>query len=426
MFNNPSSDENLHPDLGEKNIEDGMQDVEIKKLNRLETPLRLEPETATFEGVKNLAQQRLHLKESTIEHNLRYLKHAELHSYLPLNLREPTYENFVRHLDYRIQIEKLSIYAEHHLWKAMKMYLRCIGEKPWDYKPRPKPKSKKRILPFPEIAREFWHYRYHQTRVVRKLYQYMFFFGYFVAPRVPSELALLKTTDIIFNRNGTAILTITEQKKNYSERTIILPKEIATDPRHKSLKNWLTSWRPKIATKQSGDYLFIQPNGNPWDIRYLGHMLSYYGKMVWPHFHPYDMRHWGAVARLIEQKEKTGTFDIYPVMNWLGHEKPETTMSYVKYAEQYYDQAQYSWLKRVLKCPKSATEESALKPRKTPKGAVLGDSTGETHNGLGEIYSFQQEGYFRTNCHFSPLSVFQPISLNSFLFSFEGVGIWAS
>jgi len=418
MFNNIPTDDKLPPIAGEKKIEVGMQDVDINRYNRLETPLKLEPETATFESVKNLSQQRLHLKESTIEHNLRYLKHAELHPYMPLNLREPTYENFVRHLDYRIQIEKLSIYAEHHLWKAMKMYLRCIGEKPWDYKPRPKPKSKKRILPFPEIAREFWHYRYDQRRKVRKLYQYMFFTGYFVALRIPSELALLKTTDIIFNRNGTAILTITEQKKNNSERTIILPKEIATDPRHKSLKNWLTSWRPKIATENSGDYLFIQPNGNPWNIRYLGHMLSYQGKKVWPYFHPYDMRHWGAVARLIEQKETTGTFDIYPVMNWLGHEKPETTMSYVKYAEQYYDQAQYSWLKRVLKCPKSATEESTLKPRNTLKMAVLGDSTGEAHSGLGEIYFSQQKGKLRTKSHLRPMSVFQPIS---FFFSFDNV-----
>lgn len=386
--------------------------VETKNIFRLETPIKADPKTTTFEEIKTIANMRLHLKNSTIEHNLRYLKHAELHPYLPLKLTKPDYINFIRHLDYRIQLENFSINAEHHLWKAMKMYLRCIGQKPWDYKPRPKPKSSKRILPFPEIVREFWHYRYSTNRITRKLYQYMFFHGYMIGLRTPSELASLQTNDIIFNRNGTAILTITEHKKNQSQRTIILPYELATDPRHKSLKVWLNSWRPKIANSLSGDYLFLQRDGKPWTVRHLGHKLSILGKQVWKHYHPYDMRHWNAIAQLIEQKETTGTYDIYPVMNWLGHEKPGTTMSYVKHAEQYYNQASYSWLRRVLKHPKKM-EDSTLKPRTPTKRAVSVFPTGETENGLGEIYFNQQKDKQRTNTLKTLLSVF-PSTIFSF------------
>lgn len=70
-------------------------------------------------------------------------------------------------------------------------------------------------------------------------------------------------------------------------------------------------------------------------------------------------------------------------MNWLGHEKPETTMTYVKHAEQYYQQSQYSWLKRVLKMHKH--EDSTLKRTNTQKRAVSVFPTGETQSGPGEI-----------------------------------------
>lgn len=406
MHINPSPHENINPDNPDQELGDGMQDVIKNYIKRLETPLKADSETTTFEEIKHISKDIYHLSDNTVDHNLRYLKHAELHNVIPLDLRQPNQENFMYHMLYRIKYEGFSVYAEHHLWKAVKMYLRCLGIQPWDYKPRPKPKSRKRILPFPEIAREFWHYKYSKNRITRKLYQYMFFFGFMLGVRIPSELAILKTSDIIFNRNGTAILTITEPKKQQSQRTVILPFELATDPRHKSLKVWMNSWRSKIANEQSEDYLFLQSDGKPWTVRHLGHKLSVNGKLVWKHFHPYDMRHWNAVAHLIEQKVNTGTFDIYPVMNWLGHEKPSTTMMYVKFAEQYYQQAQYSWLKRALKMPKH--EDSTLTQKRTPpqKRAVFVFSTGETENGPGEPYCGQQKGKKRTNTEKWPLSVF--------------------
>ena len=419
MFNNLTPDVSI-PQHGEENRKGvGLKNVELQKYLRLETPLKADPKKTNFEEIKNIAHNIYHLQHSTIDHNLRYLRHAELHQTIPLDLRVPNQENFMYHIYYRIKYENLTVYAEHHLWKAMKMYLRCIGQKPWDYKPRPKPKSRKRILPFPEIAREFWHYRYSTNRPTRKLYQYMFFHGYMLGLRMPSEMASLRTSDIIFNRNGTAILTITEHKKNDSQRTLILPYELATDPRHKSLQVWINSWRTKIANNQSDDYLFLQRDGKPWTVRHLGHKLSIMGKQVWEHFHPYDMRHWNAIAHLIEEKINTGTYDIYPVMNWLGHEKPETTMTYVKHAEQYYQQAQYSWIKRVLKMPKHLHEDSTLKRTTPQKRAVFVIPTGETESGLGEAYITQQKEKQRTNALKKLLSVF-PSTFFSF-YNIKGV-----
>ncbi len=87
------------------------------------------------------------------------------------------------------------------------------------------------------------------------------------------------------------------------------------------------------------------------------------------------MRHWCAVSRLIEQKVNTDNFDVIPVKNWLGHEKIQTTMNYIQYAEQYYKQAPYDWVKRVLKFHEQAEEENTLKPTNSQNTLV---STGNS------------------------------------------------
>lgn len=357
-------------------------DVILQNINRLKCPITLNPNKTGFYDVALHALLRQRLGSSTIEKHLRYARFMENHP-VPVDFRNLTIENFTQHMDYREQIENATPNALIHEWKAMKMFLRAYGLPIWDYKPPTPPKSNRKILPFPELVREFWHYKYHSNRYIRKLYQYMFFISYNIGIRVPSELAILKISDIIFNRNGTAILTITEPKKCNSERSIILPYELATDPRHKSMKNWLNSWRPLVANANSGDYLFLQLNGRPFSVRHLGHKLSEQGKRVWSYFHPYVMRHWCAVAKLIEQKVNIKSFDCIPVKNWLGHEAIQTTMNYVRYAEQYYTQAPYNWLKRVLKHPRM--EESTLNPTKAPKTSVSGGTPPGSRSGPEEI-----------------------------------------
>jgi integrase len=77
--------------------------------------------------------------------------------------------------------------------------------------------------------------------------------------------------------------------------------------------------------------------------------MSKYGKQIWSHFRPYDMRHWCAVARLIRTKIESKYFDTYQVKNWLGHDKQGTTEDYIRYAEQYYRQHPVDWISYAIR-----------------------------------------------------------------------------
>ncbi len=142
---------------------------------------------------------------------------------------------------------------------------------------------------------------------------------------------------------------ITQPKLNNLDRIIIPEKPFFTSRRHKSPKNWIDYWRPKVENQYSGNHLYLKPNGKPFTVRYLGKKLSKHGKKVWKYFSPYDMRHWCAVARLIKTKVETGNFDVYTVRNFLGHETISSTQKYIRNAEQYYQQLPEDWISLVLK-----------------------------------------------------------------------------
>ncbi|MCK5030080.1 MAG: hypothetical protein KAR64_01300 [Thermoplasmatales archaeon] len=118
--------------------------------------------------------------------------------------------------------------------------------------------------------------------------------------------------------------------------TTIPEKAILNSKVHKSLKNWIDHWRPKVATHLSEDALFLHSSGKAFTVRHLGHNLSKYGKKIWNNYHPYTMRHWCAVARLAKSKNETGNFDCFHLKNCLGHERMATTEGYIKHAEKYY------------------------------------------------------------------------------------------
>jgi len=323
-------------------------DVILKNINRCDCPIYLNSQTATFYDVAAHAQLRQRLQIGTIEKHLRYARFMETHP-VSVDFRKPSYENFLRHMDYREQIEHATPCALEHEWKAMQMFLRAYGIPKWDYKPPSKPQSHKRILPYPETVHKFFTYKYATSKYENALYQYLFFFGFLVGVRIPSEIIELKVSDVKFETKQRGYLVITETKKHRSQRTIIPEKAILYSKVHKSLKNWIDHWRPRVANQYSGDALFLQPDGRPFTVRHLGHKLSYHGKKVWKDFAPYDMRHWCAVARLIKTKYETKNFDCYQVKNWLGHERMATTEGYIRYAEQYYRELPVDWISCALK-----------------------------------------------------------------------------
>jgi integrase len=254
-------------------------------------------------------------------------------------------------MDYREQIENATPCSLEHEWRAMQMFLRAYAMKAsdWPYKTPSRPKSHMRVLPYPETVHQFFNYRYSKNKYETALYQYMFFFGFLVGVRAPSEIINMKVSDVHFESRNRGYIVITETKKHNNKRTVIPEKAILNSPVHKSLKNWIEHWRPKVANKTSGDALFLQPSGKPFTVRHLGHKLSKQGKKIWPQFKPYDMRHWCATARLIKSKVETGSYDCFSVKNWCGHEKMSSTESYIKHAEKYYRDFPIDWISCALK-----------------------------------------------------------------------------
>ncbi|RLF55784.1 MAG: hypothetical protein DRN27_10285 [Thermoplasmata archaeon] len=402
-----------------------MQNLNLETITRLKEPdmplldpVILDPTTCTLDDVVMHGITEQDLSNNTAKKRKAYLKFMENHEY-PVDLRNPNKLNFSRHLRYRQFYEDppASPDAIRHEKLAMNMLLEAYGIETWKMRMPKCRRNSKRVIPLPEIAREFWHFKYDKKRVIRKLYQYMMFQGFMIGLRCPSELANLKTTDIIFNKDGTAIITITESKKRNSQRTLVLPRFIASDPYHKSLNNWIRSWRPKLETDQSDDFLFLNPvNGKPWTHANLGRQLRKKGKMVWEHYTPYCMRHWSCVARLIDEYSRNGHWNIFTVKNWHGHEKVRSTEQYVKYAEQYYNIASYRWIQRALKRPKKTGGKHvdlAITGTRSKNHATR-FSNRSNDKWARPRQNILLEGKKRVECQISHLLVFSPRSFFSF------------
>ncbi len=313
-------------------------------------PTTYDSQTITNADLATHMRTEQYLSDTTIQKTQRYLHFIETHKGYPVDLRNnPSEIEIIRHIRYRLYYENppATIDACRHELLALNRYLRAIGRPPVHYKLPPKPKHQHTLIPLPDTVKEFWHYQYDKRRPIRKLYQYMMYHGFLIGMRAPSEIANLRDYDIHFNHDGTATITITETKKHGSKRTLLLPVELATDPRFKSLRNWFNSWRPRIA-KENCDALFPTIKGNDWNTNYLGNRLSYNGKKVWPYYHPYTMRHWSATARMIQTKIQTGAWDTYSVQCWHGHETIGSTEKYIRTAMQYIQTAPYDWIHRSL------------------------------------------------------------------------------
>lgn len=351
----------------------------INKINRFDCPTKLSPKDSTFLDVGIWAYFQKRLSISTIEKRLRYARFMENHE-VSVNFRNPTYENFRQHMDYREEIEKATPHALNHEWKTMRMFLEAYNIPIWPYKPPYAPKPAQRILPFPDTVKQFFNYKYSKNEYENTLYQYIFYQCFMIGWRTPSEICEMKTSDVIIDSNGRGTVTITETKKHKDRRVILPEKHILSSRSHKSLKNWIDVWRPKVENRYSDDALFLWPNGRPVTVRKLGQKLSDYGKKIWPHFRPYDTRHWCAISRLIETKEQTGHYDPYSVKNWLGHTNIKVTETYIHYAEMYYKQCPKSWIHYALRSHKNVSgkhkekEEFAkigqLFPQFSPVGQV--------------------------------------------------------
>jgi len=324
----------------------------IKKLHRFNCPITLKPEDSSFLDVAVWSYFQKRLSLSTIEKRLRYARFME-HHLMPVDFKNPNYENFRRHMDYREEIEQASPHALKHEWKTMRMFLEAFGIPIWPYKPPYAPENGQRLLPFPDTVKKFFSHKHSEDSYENALYQYLFYHSFMIGWRVPSEICEMTIDDVIIDSQGRGSITITETKKHRQKRTILPEKHVLCSLSHKSLKNWIDKWRPKVENQYSENALYLWPSGKPVTVGKLGYKLGHCGRKLCDHFRPYDMRHWCAVSRLIETKIQTGHFEPYTVKNWLGHTDIKVTENYIHYAEMYYNQYPKSWIHSAIRSHKS-------------------------------------------------------------------------
>lgn len=137
------------------------------------------------------------------------------------------------------------------------------------------------ISPFPDVVNKFFYYEYSKDTYENTLYQYLFFHSFMIGWRVPSEIIEMTVDDVIIDSSGRGCITITETKKHRQKRTILPEKSILSSRVHKSFKNWIDKWRPKVENQYSGNALYLQPSGKPFEINHFRGKLSRFGKKIW-------------------------------------------------------------------------------------------------------------------------------------------------
>jgi len=331
-------------DMGEYGYVKQNLDVEKLKNPYIIDPTQYQTQEELFNAIKHWWIFKYRKSEGTIKDRLRYAKKMAEHKVFPINWKELNPNQIIAYLEYKEYEEYKNERGKHQIlneWKTIKTFAKAYGidASLWGYIPPSPPKPKVKIIPLPNTTYQMIQHKYSKNLYKNALVQYILAHGFLIGWR-PSELVIQKVSDV-FLEDGYVI--ITESKKNQQPRQVFPETDMMTNLRRKSMKNWIDHWRLKVENQYSGDYLYLQANGKPFTKNYLRKFLCKQVKPVWKYYHPYIMRHWCAIARLIKSKVDTKKWDIWDVKEWLGHDKVATTEDYVRYAKQYYRNASYDW-----------------------------------------------------------------------------------
>lgn len=397
MFNNIPNNDKLTPTTGEHNLERGMQLCEQNQYlkvgkkhidnSKLLFPIhtdfeKYETHEELYQAIKNWWINTKNRAESTIKTRIKAMRYCQRHPIYPVDWfhfdQEP--EQILNLLLYLSNVEykqkatqtgnyNYGINHIHNLWKTVKTVAEAKGVDInwWGWTPPSKPENKVKTIPRPIIVNQLIHHRYSYDPVTNSLIKTILTLGFNSGLR-PEEIIILQTKNVDFD---TCSLILIEQKKRYRNRQIRLDPAVMYNPNQSSMYNWINIWRPRIKTKDN-NYLFIQTNGKPFPNEdCLRTFLAKRVKQLWKPFSPKKMRDWNAIARLIRTKEKTGKWDIRTVTKALGHKQQSTTEGYVEFAELYYQNDTYDWLRSVLRHQKcmmqenrSSHKEKTIKPEK--------------------------------------------------------------
>jgi integrase len=323
----------LIPPAGEM-MEALRQKLEYYK--RTDVPLFLNPESWTFLDLALHAKYRQYLNESTIEKHLRYLGFMERHA-CPVDLRHPTPENFLRHVDYRQDVDNPpgTPNALKHEKRALLMLLRATKQFTDDWEgyiktPPVHDDDGNDFIPLPGVVNKLYHATYSNNTYENILLQTVVFVGFNFGMRPPSEICNLNLEDVVIYEDGTGYIVIHEKKKHNKKRfyypwdKVVLSSKIYRTP-----KNYLGTWRQKAVNEHSGNALFLQPNGHRITENYLEANLSPVFKAITKERN----------AKLYTMRKTFGTYlydqtkDIHLVANRLGHKNLDSVMKYVHQSE---------------------------------------------------------------------------------------------
>lgn len=410
------------PTVGGKDMVN--QSYEVVNHFESENPRIIDPSKySSFDELCNAIKyhwvRRLRNEEETIVNRLRRARSISQHSIYPVDFLHLTADQAIAFLDYRELEEKASPVAIKNDWKVIKTFTRAYGidASTWNYRPPRTPQAKIKIIPLPNTVYSLIHQRYSSDSYINALFQYVMLFSFIIGMRIPSEIINMKVGDIFLDDG---YIIIRELKKYGQPRQVFPEPELMTWATRKSFKNWIDIWRPKVENQYSKDYLFLKPNGEPWDKNYFRVKLGKLGRQVWPSYHPYISRSWCAIARLIKSKIEKDIFDVYEVEQWLGHDRIKTTEGYIQFAHRYYKIAPFDWIQSILKFDKNlrcfVEGDNGRNPKEAEIRALLNENPPGDVNIPRQIrHSFLLLKKSKES-DFWPLTVFQVHSLNPFFY----------
>jgi len=319
-----------------------------------------ETQEELFKGIRDWWVNTKNRAEKTIKTRIGAARFTANHVLYPVNWftfdQEP--EQIINLLLYLINVEykqkaietgnqNYGINQIHNIWKTVNTFAEAKGVDIswWGWSPPPRPENKVKQIPRPKTVNRLIRHRYTNKKYTDALIRTLLTVGFQSGLR-PEELIILQVKDIDFE---SGYIIITEQKKRHRNRQIRLEHDVMYSPRQCSLKNWKEIWRQQVTDNKDG-YLFLQENGKPFPSEdALRMFLSPFCKPIWGPFSPKKMRDWYAIACLIRSKVDTGDWQVRNVTKALGHKHQNTTEGYVEFAELYYENDKYDWLRAVLK-----------------------------------------------------------------------------
>jgi len=316
------------------NLEDLKRELET--INRVNVQIFLDPKTATWIDVACHAKARQNLSVTTIEKHIRTARFMETHE-CPVDFRDLTVENVIRHFDYRLTFENppATRNALRHERDAVYMFLRAFKMFTDEWKeylilPKKRGGRKDPFVLFPSKLNKLYHAKYGKSEYENVLCQTIVFTLANFGMRPPSEIINLDLENVVINEDGTGYIWIKEDKKGEIERQYLpFDKKVLSSKVYRTIGNYKKTWRSKVVNENSGNALFLQPNGKRVTGKYLRDRIVPVGKAITgdKRFKLYTLRH--TFATYLYNLTK----NIAKVARCLGHTKTDSVDFYINISD---------------------------------------------------------------------------------------------